>query len=119
MEINEAEIRDICTFASSKLGFDIKALHVGDKTILADWFIICSGKNENHVNSLSQEIDDYCAEKGLILKRTDGIGGGRWVVLDYTDILIHIFHPEERDFYNLERLWESPDNLLNLDIKDE
>lgn len=119
MDITDKTIREICKFISSKLGEDIKALRVGEKTILADWFIICSAKNENHVNALAQEIDDFSSSLGMTLRRSDGIEGGRWVVLDYTDVLIHIFHPDEREFYNLERLWESGDNLLNLDMSDE
>lgn len=120
MLTDESAVKSICAFLSSKKATDIKAYYVADNTIIADWFVICSGKNENHVKSLSDETDEYIAKDlGLIIKRSDGIQQGRWIVMDYGTILLHIFHPEERTFYNLDRLWDFGNNQLALDLEEE
>lgn len=120
MLTDESVVKSICNFLSSKKASDIKAYYVADNTIISDWFIICSGKNETHVKSLCDEVDDYFAnELGMIIKRSDGIQQGRWIVMDYGSILLHIFHPEERSFYNLDRLWDFGNNELSLDLEEE
>lgn len=120
MESEETIVKSICEFLSSKKATDIKAFHVADRTIIADWFIICSGKNETHVKSLSDEVDEYISENlGITLKRSDGVQQARWIVMDYNTILLHIFHPEERSFYNLDRLWDFGDNQLMLDFSED
>ncbi|MBR3297989.1 MAG: ribosome silencing factor [Clostridia bacterium] len=91
--------------AASKKATDVIAVRVGDKTILADWFIFMSGTSAIHVKSLCDEIEDRAAEAGLQLRRREGYNDGRWIVLDYASIIVHIFHPEEREYYNVERLW--------------
>ena len=120
MESEETIVKSICHYLSSKKADDIKAYQVGDKTIIADWFIICSGKNENHVKSVSDDVENYIeTELGIPLRRSDGIQQGRWIVLDYGSILLHIFHPEERAFYNLDRLWDFGNNQLMLELEED
>ena len=89
----------------SKKATDIVAVRVADKTVLADWFVFMSGTTAIHVKSICDEIEDRASEAGLTLRRREGYNEGRWIVLDYADILVHIFHPEEREYYNVERLW--------------
>ena len=115
METLENTVTALCKFLSAKKAEDVKAIHVADKTIITDWFIICSGRNETHVKALYEYVDEFANENGLVLKRTDGLQAGRWIVLDYSDILLHIFHPDERAFYNLDRLWDSGDNVLTFE----
>lgn len=91
--------------ADSKKAVDVVAVRVADKTILADWFIFMSGTSVIHVKSICDEIEDRAEEAGLQLRRREGYSEGRWIVLDYANILVHIFHPEEREYYNVERLW--------------
>lgn len=120
MESAETIVKSICEFLSSKKATDIKAYYVADKTIIAEWFIICSGKNEIHVKSVADDVDEYInTQLGLPIRRTDGVDQGRWIVLDYASILLHIFHPEERNFYNLDRLWDFGDNQLSLELEEE
>lgn len=120
MESEELTVKAICEYLSSKKASDIKAFHVADRTIISDWFIICSGKNETHVKSLCDDIDEYIsANLGIQLRRADGTQQGRWIVLDYGSILLHIFHPDERTFYNLDRLWDFGDNELSLDLEED
>ena len=93
---------------------DIVALDVQGLTMLCDYMIIASGRNTNQVKALADDVDDLMAQEGAQLRRSEGTGEGRWVVLDYATILVHIFHQEERAFYNLERLWNDGTNKLPL-----
>lgn len=88
-----------------KKATDIIAIDVADKTIIADWFVICSGSSVLQVKAICDEVCDKCPELGLNLRRKEGYNEGRWIVLDFGHILVHIFHPEEREYYNIERLW--------------
>jgi len=96
----------ICEILYNKKAQDIVAIHVADKTIIADWFVICSGRAVSQVKALADELDEKAPALGLDLRRSEGYTEGKWVVLDYADILVHIFYPEERKYYNMERLWD-------------
>ena len=102
----------ICEILYNKKAIDIVAIHVADKTIIADWFVICSGRAVQQVKALADELDEKTPELGLTLRRSEGYAEGRWVVLDYADILVHIFYPEERKYYNMERLWDERDSAI-------
>lgn len=99
-------VRTIMNAAEAKKATDIVAVRVADKTIVADWFVFMSGTSAIHVKSICDEIEEKAEEGGrLVLRRREGYNEGRWIVLDYSNILVHIFHPEEREYYNVERLW--------------
>ena len=104
------DIREQCDglqrILEDKKAEDIVILHVGDRTIIADYFIICNGRNTTHVKALCEELKEKYAEFGLDLRRTEGYNEGRWIVMDFANILVHIFHPEERCYYNMESLWQ-------------
>jgi ribosome-associated protein len=74
-------------------------------SVLADYFLICSGTNTTQVKTLAEEIEDKLAALGVEPRRTEGAQTGTWIILDYSGVVIHIFHRETRSFYNLERLW--------------
>src|SRR5690554_1919670 len=84
---------------------DVVILDISRLTVIADQFVIASGRSEAQVKALHGEIDKRMSEKGIEPKHIDGGRGGRWIVLDYGDVIVHLFHHEEREFYNLERLW--------------
>lgn len=84
---------------------DIVLIDVSKITILADTFIVCSGRAANHIKMLADELDNAMAKEGLKRLRMEGYQEGRWIVLDFGDVIVHIFHREEREFYNIERLW--------------
>lgn len=90
----------------SKRGENIKVLKVGDITILANYFVIANGNSSTQVKALADEVEFKLSEAGLEPHRTEGFQGANWIVLDYIDVVIHIFHKETRDFYDLERLWQ-------------
>ena len=111
---------DVCEILYNKKATDIVAIHVADKTIVADWFIICSGRATQQVKSLADEVDQKASELGLTLRRSEGYGEGKWVVLDFADILVHVFYPEERKYYNMERLWDENDSAIRYSaLRDE
>ena len=103
---------DVCEILYNKKASDIVAIHVADKTIIADWFIICSGRATQQVKAIADELDHKAQELGLTLRRSEGYGEGKWIVLDFADILVHIFYPEERKYYNMERLWDEDNSAI-------
>ncbi len=94
-----------------KKGKDIILLDIHHITVIADFFVICSGRSTIQVKALCDEVEEKMLEKGHIPYRKEGYAEGRWVVLDYGSVILHIFHEEERQFYNLERLWADGETL--------
>ena len=93
---------------------DIVALNVSHLTVLCDYMVIVSGRTDNQVSSLADTVDELMAKDGVPLRRSEGRREGRWVILDYGPIIIHLFHRDERSFYGLDRLWNDGTNALAL-----
>ncbi len=91
--------------ALDKLATDLVALDVSEQMPLADVFLICSARNERMAMSIADEIEESLGEKGVRKLRQEGRSDGRWILLDFGDLIVHIFHEEERLYYQLERLW--------------
>ncbi|OEF99007.1 ribosome silencing factor [Vulcanibacillus modesticaldus] len=91
--------------ASSKKAKDTVILDIKGLSLIADYFVICSGNSETQVQAITKEIKDKMAEAGIEIKGTEGLDQARWVLIDLGDVVVHVFHKEEREFYNLERLW--------------
>lgn len=89
----------------SRKGKNITALKVEDLTILANYFIIASATSTTQVKALADEVEYQLGEKGMKPKSIEGYQSQTWIVLDYYDIIVHVFLEETRDFYQLERLW--------------
>jgi ribosome-associated protein len=98
----------------AKKAEDVCVISVSELTIVADYFILASGRSDVHVKSLCDEIQKYMLKTGKQQLRLEGYRKGRWIVIDYGDILIHIFHKREREFYDLERLWANGDNFIKM-----
>ncbi len=92
--------------ASEKLADDIVALDVSERLALADVFLIASAPSERQVNAIVDGIEDELAKFDQKPVRREGRSGGRWVLLDYSNVVIHVQHEEDRVFYALERLWK-------------
>jgi len=103
--------------ASDKLATQILAFDVSEQLAITDAFLLASANNERQVSSIVDEIEDKLREAGAKPIRREGAREGRWVLLDYGDIVVHVQHEEERQFYALERLWrdcpaiELPDDV--------
>ena len=99
-----------------KKGMDIKALKVTDLTVIADYFVIVTGTSPTHIKALSDELEDKLAEKGKNAKSVEGKATG-WILIDYGDVVLHVFTPEQRAYYDLERLWSDAEELEFDDIE--
>ena len=92
--------------ADSKQGDDLVALDVSGPLPLTDIFFLASGRNERNVQAIAQEIEDKLVEAGTKALRREGRAEGRWILLDFGDLVAHVFHEEDRMYYSLERLWK-------------
>ena len=99
------KVKELIKTLEDKKATDIIAINVADKTIIADWFVICSGSSMIQVKAICDDVLDKYEELGFSLRREEGYNEGRWIVLDFGYVLLHIFYPEEREYYNIERLW--------------
>ena len=96
-------VREIADILDDKKAENVVVLDISRLSIIADYFVIASGRSEVQVHALYDELDKKMAEKGIFPRHLDK--SNRWIVLDYSDVIVHIFHHEERSFYNIERLW--------------
>ena len=106
------------TAAEDKQASDVVALDVKKLTIIADYFIIAGAETSLQVRAIAQAIEEALADKGIKYLRREGWDDARWVLLDYADIVVHIFLKSEREFYALERLWGDADKLSTHDINE-
>ncbi len=92
--------------ASDKKAQDILLLDVSEVAGFTDYFVICSGTSERQIRAVADGIDEALAERGVEPYKREGTPADGWVLLDYSDVVVHIFAPEQRAFYSLEKLWE-------------
>jgi ribosome-associated protein len=100
---------------ADKKARNVEIIDISEVSILADFFIICSGTSTTHIKSLADELEFRMDEAGYNMIHKEGYESARWILLDFGELVVHIFHEEDRDFYNLERLWSdgkfrTPDN---------
>ena len=112
---NEVKAKEIALKAAkildSKKAKDIKILYVNKQTIIADYFVIAQGSSRTQVNALADEVEYKLGLDGIEPSKIEGRGQGTWVLLDYNSVLIHVFNPESRSFYNLEKLWAEGEEI--------
>ena len=84
---------------------DVVLLDLHGVTDMTDYFVVASGTSDTHVRSVAQHVLDELAKRGVRVQSVEGLSQGRWVLLDYVDFVVHVFHPSLRSFYQLERLW--------------
>ena len=95
------------TFLDNKKGRDIKVLHVEDVSNIADYFVVCTATSNTHVKALAGEVEYQLERRGVNHYHIEGRDNNSWVVLDYSNVIVHIFNREARDFYNLDKLYEN------------
>ena len=111
------EMADIAVKAlEEKKAIDIKIIDIAHISTLADYFIIASGSNRSQVQAMADAVDESLGKRGIHAKSTEGYQNANWILLDYGDIVVHLFDEENRLFYDLERIWRdgkliSPENL--------
>ena len=122
METNEI-LKIAANALNDKKALNIKAIKIGDLTVLCDYFLIATATSSTHVRSLSEEVEFKLSEAGVEPLRIEGKSTG-WILLDYGSIIIHVFTRDSREFYGLDQMWADGvetelDNMLNLGVEEE
>jgi ribosome-associated protein len=91
--------------ASSKKAESIVILDVSKQLVITDYFVICDGRTQRQVRTIAEEVERRLQETGIKPFRREGVREGTWVLLDYVDFVVHVFQPDQRAYYDLERLW--------------
>lgn len=91
--------------ADDKRAEDIVVLNMQGISLIADYFLICHGNSDKQVQAIARELKEKANEEGYDVKRMEGFDEAKWVLVDLGDVVAHVFHREERSYYNLERLW--------------
>ncbi|MEQ6375839.1 ribosome silencing factor [Bacillaceae bacterium S4-13-58] len=96
---------EVVKACDDKRAEDIVVMNMKEVSLIADYFVICHGSNERQVQSIAREIKERVEKQGIEVKRLEGFEQARWILVDLGDVVCHIFHKDERNYYNLERLW--------------
>ena len=90
---------------NDKKGEDIKVIEIGKLSTVADYFIIANGSNAPHVESLVDNVEEELLKENIHAERIEGVKSSGWILMDYSDVVVHVFSKEDRLFYDLERIW--------------
>ncbi len=105
------KLKLIVSTLDRKKAESIQAIKISDLTIIADYFIIASGNSSTQTKTLAEEVEYQMSQAGIEPERKEGHNGSNWVILDYNDIVVHVFYKETRDYYQLERLWSDGEKI--------
>lgn len=115
---NSKEMAKIAAAAlEEKKAKDLKILDISDVSVLADYFIIASGSNRNQVQAMVDEVEEKLGQAGYTPKQVEGYQTANWILMDYQDIIIHVFDEENRLFYDLERIWRDGNLVEKVDLE--
>ncbi|MFP4021136.1 MAG: ribosome silencing factor [Halanaerobium sp.] len=121
--MSDLGIKDIALLAADaaddKKAEDIDILNVQGLTVIADYFVLCSANSDQQVRAVARAVDEKLSEKGIEPKKIAGMDDARWVLMDYTDVIVHVFKKREREYYDLERLWSDAEKILRQEVKEE
>lgn len=114
------EARDMVQIAydalDEKLGEDIEILKIDEISIIADYLIIANGRNQNQLNAMIDLVEQKMAEAGYTSKRIEGNKNSTWVLMDFGDVIVHVFSKEDRLFYDLERIWKDGKRIMREEL---
>ena len=99
-----------------KKGIDIQVIEISDISVLADYMVIATGSSSTHVKALADEVEYRLDKAGVSVSHIEGYRSNTWILLDYIDVIVNVFHNEARDFYDLDRMWQDgkPVDLSNI-----
>lgn len=113
---NVAELKDLIVKSlDDDKGVDIQVIDLIGQSALADYIVVVSGTSSRHITSMAEKLRERLVARGTKDIRTEGMGQGNWVVLDAGDVIVHLFQPEVREFYNIEKMWSVPSQGMNGD----
>ncbi len=101
----------IAQILDSKKADKVATIDLANLSVIADYFVVASANNSQQLRALSDEVEEKLAAEGLMPTRVEGYRETRWIVMDYGSVIVHLFHYEEREFYNIERLWAEGSNI--------
>jgi ribosome-associated protein len=100
--------------AADKKASDVVLLDIQEQSVIADYFVICTGSNPRQIQAITSAIEDKLDEARIPMRGREGSADTGWVLLDYGDIIVHVFGPMEREFYRIERLWSGAPTVVYL-----
>ena len=101
----------VCRALDEKKGRDIKVIDIHDVSVIADYFVIASGSNQNQVQAMVDNVEEQLGRAGFEPKQVEGVRNSSWILMDYGDVIVHVFDEENRLFYDLERVWRDGKTL--------
>lgn len=104
-------VNTICKMLADKQATDIKIVEISGISDIADYFIICSGRSMPQVKAIFDHLEEQMEKNGKFALRKEGYTEGRWIAVDYGDVIVHIFHKDTRDVYALDTLWNNGSNV--------
>ena len=117
---NARDLADaIAEILDSKKARDIKVLHVEDKTVIAEYFVLCTGNSSTQVKALAGEVEYRTELRGLSPYSVEGRDNNSWILLDYSNVIVHVFSRESREFYNLDKLYGDAQEIEFLSPEDK
>lgn len=118
--MNSKELaRMACEALEEKKALEVKIINIEKVSTLADYFIIASGSNRNQVQAMADNVDEILGKAGIEPKQVEGYRTANWILMDYRDVVIHIFDEENRLFYDLERIWRDGAAIEREDLSEE
>lgn len=121
MEINiensKKMVKTVINAIEERKGEDISVIDISNVSVIADYFIIASGNNINQIQRIADEIEEKMHKEGFSLRQTEGYDTANWILMDFNDIIVHIFNKENRLFYDLERIWSDGKKIDIADFK--
>ena len=115
MESKELAIR-LARALDAKKGYNIRILHVENLTTVTDYFVIATGNSNSQVSALVENVEEQMHKNGFAMKQREGNGNSPWILLDYADVIVHVFDKENRSFYNLEHIWHDGKEIMRDDL---
>lgn len=108
----ERVARSLVEVLADRKAEDVVLLDLREVSVIADFFVICTGTSERQINALTRALSERAEELGAPTRRVEGSSDGGWVLIDFEDVIAHVFSPEQRTFYRLEELWKGARPLL-------
>ncbi len=109
--IQNETVKTICKCLADKKAEDIKIVDIKGMTDIADYFVVCSGRSMPQVKALYDHLDETMEKAGVVALRCEGVREGRWIAVDYGEVIVHIFHKDARQVYALDVLWSNGTNV--------
>lgn len=113
------EAKAIAKILDSKKGLDVKVIRIGDISVLSDYMVIATGNSSTHVKSLADYVEYEMDQQGVSVSHIEGHRSDTWILMDYVDVIVHVFNEESRKYYDLDRLWEDGEEVDISDIISE